>query len=80
MFAIKCDRCYPAWQYRGQRTIPGLGHVLDQVDPPYIRLTVDHWFTTPHVDLLVSGEPVSPADWLASGGDPGRAASLATDL
>ena len=74
------ERCFPGWQFAGAKTVPGLKVVLSSVDDELHPLTVDHWFTTPHVDLEVDGEPVTPIGWLTTGGSPKVAAELARDL
>ncbi|HEX9774591.1 MAG TPA: hypothetical protein VGB83_03310 [Actinomycetota bacterium] len=73
-------RCFPRWQFRGGKPLPGLKVVFARMAKDVHPLVVDHWFTTPNVDLAVEEEPVSPADWLATGGRPDRAAELAEDL
>ncbi len=74
------DRCFPHWQLTGGRALPGLKTVLRELDVTLHPLAVDHWFTTANVDLEIDGEPVSPAFWLATGGDPQVTAHLAADL
>ena len=43
-------------------------------------VAVYNWFTLPDPDLTWQGEPLSPLDWLRSGGDPAPAAAIAADL
>jgi hypothetical protein len=78
--ATAADRCYPVWQLAGDRTIPGLRDVLAAIDPSLHPVTVDHWFTTPNVDLTAAAEPMSPALWLATGGRVEAVIDLAADL
>jgi hypothetical protein len=70
------QRCYPKWQFVENKTIPGLKVVLANLDPALHPLTVDRWFTHPDVDLAIDGEPVSPVEWLRSGGPAGKVADL----
>lgn len=74
------DRYFPSWQFSSNKTIQGLKIVLEALDRELHPLVVDHWFTTPNVDLEVNSEPTPPAAWLATGGDPTAAAVLAQDL
>lgn len=73
-------RYFPRWQLTGKRTLPKLRTVLRALDPHLHPLSVDHWFTTPNVDLEIEDEPATPVEWLATGGDPSVAAELAADL
>ena len=74
------DRYFPTWQFAGGRIVQGLKVVLEALDHDLHPLVVDHWFTTPNVDLELSGSPTSPAVWIATGGDPVAAAAVAPDL
>jgi hypothetical protein len=74
------ERCFPRWQLIDGKPFTGLKVVLRATDPALHPLTVDHWFTTPNVDLEIDDEPVSPVTWLATGGAPQAAADLAADL
>jgi hypothetical protein len=78
-FANGDDRMYPRWQFDGGKALRGLKTVLGAMDATVHPLVVDHWFRTPNVDLVVDDEPMSPLEWLRSGGDPGRAAELVPD-
>ena len=71
------ERLYPTWQFnRTRKSIRGLKAVLAALDPTLHPLVVDHWFHTPNVDLEVNEEPMSPLEWLRTGGDPEAAAAL----
>ena len=74
------ERCFPRWQLVKGKTVPGLKTVLVSIDPGLHPLSVQHWFTTPNVDLEIDDHAVSPAAWLATGGAAGVAAELAQDL
>jgi hypothetical protein len=64
---------FPALQFedesgrRGQ--IRGLDQVLRVLSADLHPLSVARFLTTPQSDLRVGGQPVSPLDWLRSGGD-----------
>jgi len=64
------ERCFPRWQFQGKKPLRGLRKVLSALDPGLHPLTVDHWFLTPNLDLVIDDEALSPVDWLSTGGDP----------
>ena len=64
------DRLYPRWQFVDHKVLRGLKTVLSALDPALHPLVVDHWFTTPSVDLEVGDEPMTPVAWLETGGSP----------
>lgn len=73
----------PAFQFDAAapgRVVPGIERVLPRLDPTLHPVGVYRWFAQPNPDLVVAGEPVSPLDWLRTGGDPAEAAALAADL
>ncbi|HEV2071326.1 MAG TPA: hypothetical protein VGR26_16165 [Acidimicrobiales bacterium] len=67
----------PAFQLGPRTLVPGLDAVVSALAPGLHPVAVSRWFTTPHADLVVEDEPVSPIDWLAAGGPPDTAAALA---
>lgn len=71
---------FPAWQFGHGGTLPGLRQVVSILGDRLHPLVVDHWFRTPSVDLEIGQTPVSPATWLARGGDPSAVVELAADL
>ena len=79
-FTLDDVRYFPRWQFTTQGTLSGLRTVVSALDASLHPLVVDHWFTTPSVDLEVKDEPASPVTWLLTGGDPEAAAELAADL
>lgn len=79
-FAAGDERFFPLWQVVDGAVPPSFRPVFEALDPKLHPLSVDHWFTSPNVDLQVDGEPTSPAAWLATGGNAGEAAVLAADL
>ena len=64
----------------GQALVPG----LHRVAPHWLGVhpvEVARWFTLPHVDLEgMDEQPISPRDWLLTGGDSGVVATLAEEL
>lgn len=70
---------FPAFQFQNDSELPG----WDQIAPAFGRDTspvaVEMFLGTPHVDLEVDGEQMSPVAWLAGGHDPGTVASLVRD-
>jgi hypothetical protein len=82
LFAVAADggRWFPAWQFDGRRTLPHLRDVLRALDPELHPLTVAHWVTTPHGELVLRDEAVSPRTWLVTGGAAGPVAELAALL
>lgn len=74
------DRCYPLWQFDGSSVLRGLKPVLTVLDPGLHPLTVDHWFNAPNLELLAANQPVSPIQWLKTGGQAAAVVPLAADL
>jgi hypothetical protein len=70
----------PLFQFDGDRLVAGISAVLPHLDPALHPLAVIHWFTLPDPDLILDDRPVSPRDWLRSGGDPAPVIALAGDL
>jgi hypothetical protein len=79
-FTAADERCFPRWQLVDGKPLPRLSAVLRSVDQALHPLAVDHWFTTPNLDLEIDGAAVSPVAWLSTGGDAQVAADLAADL
>ena len=73
----------PMFQFDGNRLVPGIERVLSHLNPHVHPLAVVHWFVRPHPDLCRPGDvdetPMSPRDWLLSGGNPELVAELAED-
>jgi len=82
LYGVKLDGGWrlPTFQFHADRLIPGIDAVLAALDPSLHPVTVYQWFTLPNVDLVLGGEPLSPHDWLLSGGDPAAVLPLATAL
>lgn len=79
-FSTTDDRYFPRWQIHGRRTLPHLKVVLETLDAHLHPLSVDHWFTSPNVDLVVGDDLATPVEWLTTGGDPAVVAELAADV
>lgn len=67
----------PAFQLRGRKLVPGLEAVVAELSPMLHPIAVSRWFTTPIADLVLGDDPVSPIEWLSSGGLPEPVAALA---
>lgn len=73
----------PAFQFEGGREVPNIGKVIRVVPEDLHPIEVLNWFTLPNVDLYLDEEeqrPVSPKEWLLSGGSPEVLLGLAEDL
>ena len=70
----------PHFQFESGRQMPGIDAVLPHLDPGLHPVAVASWFETPNVDLIIDDAPVSPRDWLRSGGSVSVVAGLAADL
>lgn len=73
-------RRYPSWQFHGHETLPHLSAVIARLPRDAHPVTVRSFMTAADDALLVHGKPVSPAAWLASGGDVQPVAELAETL
>jgi hypothetical protein len=85
MYGIRQSRGWllPIFQFGEHGLVPGFDRVLPRLDPHLHPLSVVGWFTTPKADLFQPGDPdetpISPRDWLLSGGDPTNVAELADE-
>lgn len=75
------SRVYPLFQFTDSGVLPGLAEVLKALGPKPHPLVVVQFFDTPTEDLQIPGVhgPVSPRDYLVSGGDVARVVRLALD-
>ena len=85
LYGVKTARGWrlPTFQFdldQPDRLVPGIGAVLAALPRDLHPVAVYNWLTLPDPDLTWQGEPVSPLDWLRSGGDPETAAAIAADL
>ena len=73
----------PAFQFEGGGEVPNIGKVIRVLPEDLHPVEVLNWFTLPNADLYLDEEeerPVSPKEWLLSGGNPEILISLAGDL
>lgn len=71
----------PHWQFAPDgRLIPGIATIAAELARDLHPLAAWKWFTLPNPDLTVEGNPVSPAEWLLSGGDATIVAEQAAEL
>jgi len=72
----------PAFQFEGERLLPGLDEVIPALPKDLHPVGVYHWFTEPNPDLTSEeGEHLmSPREWLLAGHPPQAVADLAADL
>lgn len=72
----------PAFQFDGDRLVPGIGEALRRLDPKLHPLEIEAFFLEPNEELaeLRDGDPISPRDWLLAGLDPAAVAQLAAEL
>jgi hypothetical protein len=79
-FSLRGERYFPDWQFDDGLPALAFKRVINALDPSAHPLLVDHWFRSPNVDLVIEDEPVTPIDWLTTGGTPDMPATLAEDL
>ena len=82
LYGIKLGRAWrvPKLQFEGRRLVPGLETVLRRLPARLHPVAFHRWLTTPSPDLVAGERPVSPLDWLRTGGAPDAAARLAATL
>ena len=68
----------PRWQFTDHGVLPGLEQVIAALPEDQPALVIAAFMTTPQEDLMARSQPITPVDWLASGGDPQRVARLAS--
>lgn len=86
LYGIKEGRSWriPTFQIdaRRKKLVRGIDEVLPHIRPDAHPLSVVHWFSTPHQDLVVDDreERVTPRQWLASGRPTDVVAHLAEEI
>jgi uncharacterized protein len=70
----------PTFQFTRRGTVPGIQQALRELPGDLHPVEVLRWLGRPDPDLELEHRPVSPLDWLSSGGDPARVSALARDL
>lgn len=68
----------PRWQFTDHGVLPGLEQVIAALPEDQPALVIAAFMTTPQEDLMARSQPITPVEWLASGGDPQRVARLAS--
>ena len=79
-FLIDRKRHIPNFQFEGDRLTPNIARVNRALPREMHPVAVYNWYSQPHVDLFVDGDPdntVSPLDWLRTGRDADRVVFLA---
>lgn len=77
------ERRLPRFQFAEGVEVPGVGEVLREIAEDVYPLSVENWFTRPNPDLYLDEdeeEPVSPREWLLSGGSPEVLVPVAKEL
>lgn len=67
-------------QFADAQLVPNIRQVVRALPESLPMVTAANWLTTAEADLERHGEPVSPLQWLAEGGDVELVAALAADL
>jgi hypothetical protein len=84
LYGIKWSGAWrlPAFQFEGDRTVPGLDRVLPRLDPTLHPVALWQWLMEPDPDLVLAegATPLSPRDWLRSGGSVDAVAGIAAGL
>lgn len=71
----------PAFQFNDDGgEVPGLSQVLRALDVDLHPVEVRAWLEEPDAELEIDGRPVSPVNWLRSGGSIERAAEIASRI
>ena len=70
----------PRFQLLGDAPLPGLRAVVGALPPGIHPVAFHTWFTSPTGALRLDDAPVSPRDWLASGGPTDMVAAQAAAL
>jgi excisionase family DNA binding protein len=77
------ERRLPRFQFSPRGGVPGMEEVVRVVPRGVHPVALQNFFTSPNPDLYLDEEeevPISPRDWLLSGGDPEAVIPLAREL
>jgi excisionase family DNA binding protein len=77
------ERRLPRFQFSQGGTIGGMQETMREVPEGVHPVSLQNFFLSPNPDLYLDAEeevPVSPRDWLLSGGDPRAVVPLAREL
>lgn len=86
LYAIRVrggERRLPRFQFSERGAIAGMEEVMREVPKGVHPVALQNFFLSPNPDLYLDAEeeePVSPRDWLLSGGDPEAVIPLAREL
>lgn len=83
LYAIRVDDEWrlPRWQFGDDgRPIPGIATVVAALSRGVHPVAVWRFLSEPNPDLEMLDEPVSPLEWLRTGGDPAPVAAVAREL
>lgn len=84
LYAVKVGREWrlPVFQFEARGTVHGVEEVIAALPSDLDPVSVESWFSLPNPDLVREdeGRPLSPLEWLRTGGPAARAAELARDL
>ncbi|AND17367.1 hypothetical protein [Rathayibacter tritici] len=70
---------FPEFQFTQSDELPGWTELARRIPDDAHPLAVFRIVTEPSEELLLEGGPVSPRDWLASGGDSAKAVEVLTN-
>jgi excisionase family DNA binding protein len=77
------ERRLPRFQFSERGAVEGMQDAMREVPPGVHPVSLQNFFLSPNPDLYLDAEeetPVSPRDWLLSGGDPRAVTPLAREL
>jgi excisionase family DNA binding protein len=77
------ERRLPRFQFSERGAVEGMQETMREVPPGVHPVSLQNFFLSPNPDLYLDAEeetPVSPRDWLLSGGDPRAVTPLAREL
>ena len=84
LYAVRAgrERRLPRFQFADEGLVPNVGAVLREIPEDAHPLTVERWFANPDPDLILGDDevPLSPRDWLLSGGSAEVLKPLAREL
>ena len=84
LYAVRAgrERRLPRFQFAEDGLVPKVGEVLREMPEDAHPLAVEGWFASPDPDLVLEGEdaPLSPRDWLLSGGSAKALRPLVREL
>jgi hypothetical protein len=70
----------PSFQFEGDRLVRNLRAVVAALPGTLHPIEFFTWFTSPDPALQLDGRPLSPREWLETGGDPEAVAAEAAQL